>query len=451
MSARPVIVIGNPESNRVGFLQAALEGLGRSPAAIVSWREVLAPLPNPSPEEKSYPSSLPRRFPSRREGLEDSDRNRSQSHSPPSLRDQSSQGQSSGCILVPNGCAFGTRLEGWGGTSGRGTCEPIIRIESPGKDFGVERALLMLGADTVDGGDSPAARLSKDECASLSEDKGRILYPRQWYHGFCAALNRVEAELADAPAHTLMNAPGDIAVMFDKRLCHARLEAAGIPVPGRLGPVRSYNELVSRMREARWSRVFVKLAHGSSASGVVAFQSSETRCQATTTVEMVDDPSEPMGLRLYNSRRIRTYTDTGRIARLIDALCVHGVHVEQWLPKAGLDGHTLDLRVVVIAGEARHIVVRMSKSPITNLHLLNRRGDPDAVRLRMGEDAWRAAMETCERTMQCFPDSLYAGIDLLITADFKRHAVLEVNAFGDLLPGILSDGQDTYMAELLKA
>ena len=75
---------------------------------------------------------------------------------------------------------------------------------------------------------------------------------------------------------------------------------------------------------------------------------------------------------------------------------------------------------------------------MTNLHLLNTRGEADAVRARMGPEAWEGAMGTCEPVMRCFPGSLYAGIDLLITPDFRRHAVLEVNAFGDLLPGVLS-------------
>jgi len=407
----PVVVIGNPESNRVGFLQEALASLGREPAIVVPWREVLAeaPLPNPSPEERGF-----------------------------QIRN-----------VVKAYISFPTLPLLWGGP-GRGASRPTLRIESPGRNFEAECALLELGADVVDECGDPEGRLSKADCALLTDDKGLIRYPRQWYLGFCAALEMIEAQLEDAPPHTLMNSPRDIAVMFDKRLCHARLKAAGIPVPGSLGPIGSYNELVSRMRETGCPRVFVKLAHGSSASGVVALQMNDLRCQATTTVEMIeDDAGGPP--RLYNSRRIRTYSDAGQIAQLIDALCVHGVHVEQWLPKAGMDGRTLDLRVVVIAGEARHVVARMSRSPITNLHLLNQRGDPNAIRQRMGEAAWQAAMRTCEQTMQCFPNSLYAGIDLLITSDFKRHAVLEVNAFGDLLPGILSDGQDTYTAELLKA
>jgi hypothetical protein len=50
--------------------------------------------------------------------------------------------------------------------------------------------------------------------------------------------------------------------------------------------------------------------------------------------------------------------------------------------------------------------------------------------------------------MRCFPRSLHGGVDLLIGTDLRAHAVLEVNAFGDLLPGVTCDGLDTYEAEI---
>ena len=325
-----------------------------------------------------------------------------------------------------------------------------VRMESPGRDFDVERAILAAGIDEPDP-DNPSGRayerVGSSAIRSLSFDKGRILWPRQWYLGFCAALRRVCAQLAACPPHVLLNDAGDVQVMFDKRRCHARLASAGVAVPAALEPVGSFDELTSRMRDAGWRRVFVKLAHGSSGSGVVAYETGGAggvQHRAVTTVEMVRDGGE---LRLYNSRRLFTYTEPRDIAALIDALARHRVHVEQWVPKAGLDGRTLDLRVVVIAGRARHAIVRLSRSPITNLHLLNDRADPAALRRRMGE-AWGAAMSACERAMDCFPRSLHGGVDLLVGSDFRRHAVLEVNAFGDLLPGVFSDGMDTYAAEI---
>jgi glutathione synthase/RimK-type ligase-like ATP-grasp enzyme len=323
--------------------------------------------------------------------------------------------------------------------------DSVVRIESPGKDFEIERELIATGAD-VAGGDEGFDRISRSAARALSFERGRIFYPRQWYLGYCATLRLIERQLAECPPHRLMNRPAEIATMFDKIACHQSLNSRGVPVARSLGPVNSFDQLDERMRELNRHRVFVKLAYSSSASGVVAYQTDGRRYQATTTVEMARENGE---LRLYNSRRIRVYRDRREIAELIDALCRHQVHVEQWLPKAGFDNRTFDLRVVVIAGRACHTVARLSRSPITNLHLLNDRGDMNDVRERAGQAAWDAAMRNSERAMECFPGSLYAGIDLLFTPDYRRQAVIEVNAFGDLAPGVFWHGQETYVAELL--
>ena len=58
----------------------------------------------------------------------------------------------------------------------------------------------------------------------------------------------------------------------------------------------------------------------------------------------------------------------------------------------------------------------------------------------------------CERALAfCFPRSLYAGFDVLIEPDFRTARILEVNAFGDLLPRVLHEGSDTYEWELQEA
>jgi hypothetical protein len=321
----------------------------------------------------------------------------------------------------------------------------IVRIESPGRDFEVERAILAAGATVIDE-EEGYERLAPEQVSQLSFDKGRILAPRQWYLGFRYALQLVTRQLAACPPHRLLNDPAEIALMFDKRACHARLWAAGIPVPPALTPPRSHQELVEYMRLTGRRRVFVKSAHGSSASGVAAYQTDGRRGQAVSTVEMIRRDGV---LHLYNSRRIRVYRDLSEIAALIDALCGHRVHVEQWLPKAAYAGRVFDLRVLVIAGRAHHVVVRAGTTPMTNLHLLNTCGEPEVVRERMGDDAWTAGMDACERAMALFPRSLHGGVDLLVSPDFKRHAILEVNAFGDLLPGVAHQGQDTYTAQII--
>jgi hypothetical protein len=86
---------------------------------------------------------------------------------------------------------------------------------------------------------------------------------------------------------------------------------------------------------------------------------------------------------------------------------------------------------------------------MTNLHLLGGRGRLEHVLQKIGSVGWAAIQRTCERVMTtCYPGSLYAGIDLRISPDFRHHHVLEVNAFGDLLPDVLCNGRDTYETEI---
>ena len=324
----------------------------------------------------------------------------------------------------------------------------LVRIDSPGKDFETELALLKAGAGMEDE-ESRYACATRETLDALQFERGRIHWPRQWYLGFRQTLRLLETQLRCSHAHHSMNSPEEIALMFDKAACWQRLSESGAPVPECLGTVDSFEELREVMRARGCARVFVKLAHGSSASGVVAYQTDGVRHRASTTVEVVRRNGETI---LYNSRRIRVYSDAHEIAAVIDALCHHRVHVERWFPKAGIEGRIFDLRVVVIAGEARHIVVRLSRHPLTNLHLLNGRGSHEALAARIGEAEWTNALHTCERVMKSvLPRSLYAGIDLAVAPNFRGHRVLEVNAFGDLLPGVLHEGLDTYAAELSAA
>jgi hypothetical protein len=320
----------------------------------------------------------------------------------------------------------------------------IVRIESPGRDFEVQKAILAAGAGVAD--EAGPTRISREQALRLPFDKGRILYPRQWFLGFRETLRLVRQQLASCPEHAVMNSPADVEVMFDKRPCQELFARRGIPVPRPLGVVRSFAELRRRMKEADQRRVFVKLAHGSSACGTVAYETDGRHQQATTTVEMVRHNGE---LRLYNSRRIPHYQRPADIAALIDALAREGVQVEEWIRKPRLADQEFDFRVVVIAGKARHVVVRLSRTPMTNLHLLNQRADLALVLPHMGAAAWSDARQSCEAAAAAFPGCLYTGVDVTFAAGYRRHAVLEINAFGDLLNNVLCNGVDTYTAEVL--
>lgn len=319
----------------------------------------------------------------------------------------------------------------------------LVRIESPGKSEEANQALLALGADEpAEGGDY----LRVD--TALPQPKGLIAASRQWYLGLRAFMRRVAEQLNESPPHRLMNHPDDILLMFDKRVCHAFLEVQGISVPPALPCVHSFDELEAAMQARGVRRVFVKLAHGSSASGVVAYQTNGTEHRATAAVEMAAEGGK---VQLFNTRRVQTYTSHAEIARLVDTLCQHRVHVEQWIPKARMGDKIFDLRVVVIGGEPAHTLARLSHNPMTNLHLLNERRDRQTVIEHMGKDNFARAMALCAQTMAHFPNSLYAGIDLLVAPGFRKHYVIEMNAFGDLLHDTLFDGLDTYALEIQRA
>ena len=85
---------------------------------------------------------------------------------------------------------------------------------------------------------------------------------------------------------------------------------------------------------------------------------------------------------------------------------------------------------------------------MTNLHLGSDRLPIEALSSKITPEHWAQMMETCERAAQCFPQSLYCGIDLLIAPNFQDHYILEMNTFGDLLQNVFWQGKSTYELEL---
>ena len=307
--------------------------------------------------------------------------------------------------------------------------DEIVRIDSPGENPEVDRMLR----------DAP--------------EPTRVEGSARWYAGFTAALRTLRGGIR-------LDDPGDLAVLFDKRACHGVLDAAGVPVPtsptsGSGGaPVRGWDDVRTLMREHRMPRLFVKPAHGSSASGVLAVETGGGgRIRATTSVELAADGG------LHNSLRVRRYDSERDIAVIVDTLAPDGLHLERWVPKASQQGRAADLRVVVVAGRATHAVVRTSRTPLTNLHLGGSRGDLAAVREAVAAAGarWPDVLEVCERAASCFPRTLCVGVDLLPAVGWRRAFVGEVNAFGDLLPrltglpGSGAEGQDTYAAQVASA
>lgn len=111
--------------------------------------------------------------------------------------------------------------------------------------------------------DSPGAELAIDALLRGPGDPTRIADGPRWYATLCRAVDTLHG------GHLLTD-PQDLAVLFDKRRCHARLAAHAIAVPNsptsgtRFGPT-GWQEVRALAAAAGLRRFFVKPAHGSSA------------------------------------------------------------------------------------------------------------------------------------------------------------------------------------------
>jgi hypothetical protein len=262
---------------------------------------------------------------------------------------------------------------------------------------------------------------------------GELLAPTQRHYGLVRYLETLHATFEARPGWRVLQPPAAIARCFDKRGVHADLEAAGVSVADALTPVTDVEALDAAMVTAGFQRTFVKHRYASSASGLGIYHRAHGSLQSTLR--------QQHGGR-YNSLRVQRYD--GEHARgVLRWLLAEGAHVERMHPKARLDGAVFDLRVLVIDGTPAFTVVRQSRHAITNLHLGGWRGDLDALKRRLGSEVKARIDATAVRAAAVF-GLFHTGVDVLVEPDLETVRVLEVNAFGDLLPGLTRRGLDVY-------
>jgi glutathione synthase/RimK-type ligase-like ATP-grasp enzyme len=282
------------------------------------------------------------------------------------------------------------------------------------------------------------ARLERDEPAPADSDPHELAYRHAWYAGFAELIRAIARDSEAAGPTRWLNPPDDVLRMCDKWRCQQALAAAGVDIPPLLGLIEGHAHLQQLLDAHGCDRVFVKARYGSAAAGVVAYRRHrDGREIAFTTAETVDDGGR---IRLFNRLAPLRYRERGRIAALIDALAAQGCYAEAWVPKprvAGSPGHHFDLRVIAFGGEPRQRVARIAGTPMTNLHLGNRRADPATL---LDEIAMTRVEATVRKAARAFPDSASIGFDLIPTRD--RCVVLEANAFGDFVQQARWQGAD---------
>ncbi|MDR7049360.1 glutathione synthase/RimK-type ligase-like ATP-grasp enzyme [Duganella sp. 3397] len=305
----------------------------------------------------------------------------------------------------------------------------LFKIEPPGDDAAAHLHLVQDGCRLLD---RPPPR---------APEHGELLAMDAWFAGFADAMARLSQQLAGLPLAQVVNAPGDICLMTDKLACQRHLRELGVPVPALLGRVDGYEHLQALLDQHDLDRLYLKPRYGSSASGVVAYRRNRAgRQQATSSASMVHTQG---AIRLFNDKRIARYERAADIGALVDALAAQELYAEAWLDKPRCGDSHYDLRVVAIGGQPAHRVARLGTRMMTNLHLDNRRGDAAAL---LGAADMAALEATVRQAARTFPASGVAGYDLVVRRG-QAH-VLEANAFGDLLPGLLWQGRDTCAAQL---
>ncbi|MEK4290741.1 STM4014 family protein [Paenibacillus sp. FSL P4-0502] len=406
---RPMIVIGIPGDKRASGIQQARSDLGMPPAIILSYAEFL-------------------------------------------------QGRSLGDLMEEQKKQLSHQSSVYNGVD-LSAAPPLLRLESPGSSFEVERALIALGAPDSDDmddslhpyADRPDPRpLRVQVVRQLKEMQGVLHHPSQWFRGYCRMLARLQREAKTAcPGSLWLNDPTDIAAMTDKRQTQQILSEAGIPIPRPVGEDQQptdYASLREMMISRRMHRVFIKLAFGSAASGVIAYQLHPVTGAevALTTVGVENYITRPP--IYYNSGKLRRYTDTATISGIINWIYRHGGYAEQWIPKIGHNGKAFDIRQLVVLREACHAIARVSSTPITNLHLRSQRMSPSEAGL--SEFIQEQVRNTALQALAAFPRSGVAGIDVLISGGSQQCFVADVNPFGDLLYDVKYRGCSTYEWEM---
>lgn len=303
----------------------------------------------------------------------------------------------------------------------------LLRIDSPGGGPRIRQTLLRLVGET-----------DAEDGVEAMREATRLRPGHAIQRGLTAALRL--ARRVVPPGVALTHEADTVALFYDKRACHAAMAAQGLPVPRALPPAGSFDALIEAMRAAGLTRVFVKPRFGSGAAGIAALTVARDGIAADTSAEHV--PGAGTGV-LHHSHRMRRYRGPAAVA-LVDAILAQDAHVEQWVPKAALDGGACDLRVLVVDGEPAHIVLRRARGPITNLDLGGRRADAEALRALAPPAVWEAMRADCRRFAASFPQTFHIAFDVALTVSLRRHVFFEANAFGDLIRRVRHEGLGPY-------
>lgn len=251
--------------------------------------------------------------------------------------------------------------------------------------------------------------------------------------GYVQELKKLE-QLAQTRKITFFNKPSVIMELLDKKACKSGLQQAGVRVTEALQiPVSTNSEkdtvdlLFEKMRRQGVHQVFIKPIKGSGAAGVSALRwQSRTGQMVLYTCALLQADST-----LVNTKRLRRFTNKEEIIPLLRRILELDCIVERWYPKSEYQGYSYDLRAVMQEGQLDFLLARLSKGPITNLHLNNH--PVEIAMLGLPQHTLEEIEQICEESMASFPGLRSAGIDILLEKGSMQPRIIEMNGQGDLI------------------
>lgn len=251
--------------------------------------------------------------------------------------------------------------------------------------------------------------------------------------GYVQELKKLQ-QLAQTRKITFFNEPSVIIELLDKRACKSRLQQAGVRMTEALQmPVCPNSEkytvelLFEEMCRQQVHQVFIKPIKGSGAAGVSALRwQSRTGQMVLYTCALLQADST-----LVNTKRLRRFTSKEEIIPLLRHILELDCIVERWYAKSEYQGCSYDLRAVMQEGQLDFLLARLSKGPITNLHLNNH--PVEIAMLGLPQNTLEEIEQICRESMALYPSLRSAGIDILLEKGSMRPRIIEMNGQGDLI------------------
>ncbi|HAG44162.1 MAG TPA: hypothetical protein DCL31_13620 [Clostridium sp.] len=313
----------------------------------------------------------------------------------------------------------------------------IIKIEPPEKDLYIYKSFLKKGISK--------GILNNKDIEKINFEKCPIVAPSQWYEGVREVFLEIESILNhNRNVFSMINIEESL-IMMDKERTYNFLSGKEkkFNLPEKLKSYKSYEQFKNDTGD-RNLKCFIKLRHGSGSEGVIAYSNNKRLNEECIYTSLAYSKDEDI---FFSTYKVNCYKDSEIIKKMIDWVLKNDAHIEAWIPKAKYIDKVYDTRAIVIDNKVEYLLSRLSRTPITNLHLKNERKESkefmDTKTIDIIENASKGVMNL-------FENSFMAGIDVVMSKKNKPY-IIDVNPFGDLLHHLIGTDKNIYYKEIKSA